>query len=69
MSKNRTFQFVGFVIINEVDQFFNSKNGKFTDDLLQHQIYWDYKRAEEVAAGYGLRVVEVDIDLKVIFPK
>jgi hypothetical protein len=69
MTRNKTFYFGGFVIVNEAGQFFNSRNGKLDNDLQQHYIYWDRNKAEEVAKGYGLKVESVDIDVKVSFPK
>lgn len=67
--KKKTFYFSGFVIVNERGEFFNSRNGKFYDELFHYHIYWDLDKAEQVASGYGLKVVGVDIDVKVGIPK
>jgi hypothetical protein len=65
MTKKRTFNFGGFVIVNEAGEFFNSRNGKFYDELFHYHIYWDFDKAEKVASGYNLRVAGVGIDVKV----
>lgn len=67
MIKKKTFSFGGFVIVNEAGQFFNSRNGKFYDELFEYHIYWNFDRAEEVANGYGLKVIGADIDVRVSF--